>query len=161
LMRKGPHPALFSILILPYGAAFGFIQFALPVIATRNGVSAPAIGRVIAASFLMHTFKVLLAPVVDTTLTRKTWYLIASLLTVIGLVVLAAMPITESGLPALYVVVMASQIGVMLMGFSCESFMALTIPDEEKGHAAGWYNAGNFAGVGIGGWAALRLTSAL
>ena len=38
---------------------------------------------------------------------------------------------------------------------------ALLVPDEEKGRAAGWYNAGNLGGVGVGGWAGLKLASAL
>jgi MFS family permease len=160
-MRKGPHPALFSVLILPFGAAFGFVAYALPVIATRHGVAASEIGDVIAATFLVHSIKPLWAPVVDTTLTRKIWYLIALVLTALGVVALSSMPVSEDGLRGLYLVVMASQIGLTLMGMACESFIALTVPEEEKGRAAGWYNAGNFAGVGLGGWAALRLTALL
>jgi len=160
-MRKGPNPVLFAILILPYGAAFGFVAYALPVIATRNGVAASAIGDVIAATFVVHGVKFCWAPIVDTTLTRKIWYLIAVGLTAVGIMAMASMPVTTEGLHALYAVVMASQIGLTLMGMACESFMALLVPEEEKGRAAGWYNAGNFAGVGLGGWAALRLTSTL
>jgi MFS family permease len=125
----------------------------------RHNVKASEIGDVIAATFLVHSIKPLWAPIVDTTLTRKIWYLIALALTALGVVALSAMPVTPDGLRALYIVVMASQIGLTLMGMACESFIALTVPEDEKGRASGWYNAGNFAGVGIGGWAALRLTS--
>jgi MFS family permease len=159
--RRGPHPALFAVLILPYGAAFGFVAYALPVLAVRNGVGASAIGDLIAATFVVHGVKFAWAPVVDTTLTRKIWYLIAVVLVALGTIAMASMPVTPDGLRPLYLVVMASQIGLTLMGMAIESFMALTVPEDEKGRAAGWYNAGNFAGVGVGGWAALRLTATL
>lgn len=161
MARKGPHPALIATLILPYGAAFGFMAYALPPLAVRNGIPDADIGKVIASTFIIHTLKPLWAPAVDTTLTRRAWYLIALVLTIAGVVVSASMPLRPESLGALTVVLMASQLGITLLGMACESFLALLVPDEEKGRAAGWYNAGNLGGVGVGGWAGLKLASAL
>jgi predicted MFS family arabinose efflux permease len=71
------------------------------------------------------------------------------------------MPIHRNTLGALEAVVVISQIGLTLLGMSCESFLGHAVPDEEKGTAAGWYQAGNFVGLGVGGGAALWLSQHL
>jgi MFS family permease len=157
--RKGPHPWLFSVLILPYGSAFGFVAFALPILAVRHDVPEATMGKIVASTFLVHTIKPLWAPLVDTTLSRRTWYLIANLLTAFGAFVTAAMPISKDHLGALTAVLLASQIGLTLMGMACEGFLALAVPEEEKGRASGFYNAAIYVGNGLGGWFALKLAS--
>jgi MFS family permease len=161
MARRGPHPLLFAILIAPYGAAFSYVGIALPFLAVKEGVEASAIGTVVALSFVPHTWKFLWAPVVDTTLTRKAWYWIALALTCGGIVAASSIPIAPSTLPLLTAVVMTSQIGLTLINMAGESFLALAVPEEEKGRAAGWYNAGIYAGSAVGGWAFLRLAGAL
>ncbi len=160
-MRRGPAPILFGILILPYGASFGYVSVALPFLATSHGVSVEAIGAVVAAAFLPHGIKFLWAPVVDTTLRQKTWYMIALALVGLGTVASSAMPLQASALGALTLVVVLSQIGLTLMGMTCENFLAHGVPDDEKGVAAGWYQAGAFIGNGVGGGAALWLSQKL
>jgi len=159
--RRGPHPVLFAIMIAPYGAAFSYVSLAIPFLAVKHGVDATAIGTVVALSFVPHTWKFLWAPVVDTTLTRKTWYWIALALTCAGLVAASSIPISPSTLTLLTVVVIASQIGLTLLNMSVESFLALAVPEGAKGRAAGWYTAGIFTGTAVGGWAFLRLAAAL
>ena len=160
-MRKGPHPLRFFVLILPYGASFGYVSVALPYIARQHGISVAAIGAVVAAAFAPHGIKFLWAPVVDTTLTKRLWYLIALALIGLGTFASSAMPIRPDTLSALTTVVVASQVGLTLMGMACESFLGHTVPESEKGRAAGWYQAGNFIGLGVGGGAALWLSQHL
>ena len=159
--RRGPHPLLFAILIAPYGAAFSYVGVALPFLAVKRGVEAAAIGNVVALSFAPHAWKFLWAPVVDTTLTRKLWYGIGLVLTCGGLVAASSIPISTATLGMLTFVVVASQIGLTLLNMGVESFLGLAVPEEEKGRASGWYNAGIYAGVAVGGWAFLRLATAL
>src|SRR5262249_62024972 len=80
---RAPPPSRFAFLMLPFGLAFGFVSFALPVLAPRRGIPDATIAKVIAAAYLVHTFKPLWAPIVDTTLDRKVWYLIALTLTAV------------------------------------------------------------------------------
>lgn len=160
-MRRGPHPLLFAIAIMPYGAAFSFVSLALPFLAVKKGVDPSSIGAVVALSYVPHTWKFLWAPVVDTTLTRKTWFWIALGLSCAGIVASSSIPISTETLPLLTGVILASQIGLTLLAMCGESFLALAVPEEEKGRAAGWYNAGIYAGSAVGGWAFLRLASAL
>lgn len=160
-MRQGPHPLRFFVLILPYAAAFGYVSVALNWIAVnRYGVSVEVFAGVLAAAFQVHGFKLLLAPLVDATLTKRAWYLIALALTVLGVLISGVLQLGPKTMGLFTLVVMASQVGLALMGFACENFLG-ALPDAEKGSAAGYYQAGNFFGMGVGGGLALKLATSL
>jgi MFS transporter, PAT family, beta-lactamase induction signal transducer AmpG len=161
-MEQSPHPLLFFALILPYGASFGYVSVAFPYIATHSGgLTAEQAGTLVAAAFGPHAIKFLWAPVVDTTLTKKAWYLIALALVIAGTILSASIPIRAEQLPLLTTVIVASQVGLTLMGMACENFLAHGVPVEAKGRAAGGYQAGSAVGVGAGGGAALWLSQHL
>jgi PAT family beta-lactamase induction signal transducer AmpG len=152
---RRPRPFLFFFLILPYGASFGFISVAFEAVAMKRGMSASDAIEIVALAFAPHGIKFLWAPIVDKTLTKKAWYLISLVLTVLGTFALRTMNI-RAGL-TLKVIVVGSQVGLTLMGMACESFLALSMKEEDKGRAAGWYNAGANFGLGVGGGVALWL----
>jgi MFS family permease len=164
--RRAPAPFLFFILILPYGTSFGFVSVAFAYLAThaKHALTTEQALTVVAAAFAPHTFKILWSPIVDQTLTKKAWYLIAVVLTALGTVAVSAMPLSPDQLPLITVTVVVSQIGLTLLAMACETFMGLGVPDEKKGKASGWYNAGSNFGVGVGGgvslWLAQHLPSA-
>jgi MFS transporter, PAT family, beta-lactamase induction signal transducer AmpG len=160
-LTHGPHPFAFFVLILPYGASFGYVAIALPYIATHHGVSAEAAGAVVAAAFGPHAIKFLWAPVVDTTLTKKAWYLIALAMVIAGTIASAALRIAPDTMALLTTIVVASQVGLTLLGMAVENFLAYNVPVAEKGIAAGWYQAGSLAGNGLGGGLALWLSERL
>ena len=124
-------------------------------------MSAEAAGGVVAAAFGPHAIKFLWAPVVDTTLTKKAWYLIALAMVIAGTVASTALPISPDTLPLITTIVVVSQVGLTLLGMAVESFMAYCVPVSEKGAAAGWYQAGSLAGNGCGGGIALWLSERL
>ncbi|MGZ3459350.1 MAG: MFS transporter [Archangium sp.] len=161
--RRAPAPFLFFLLILPYGTSFGFISVAFTYLAThsKQALTPEQALTIVAAVFLPHTFKLLWAPIVDQTLTKKAWYVISLLLTVVGTVAVAAMPLSPGRIPLITATVVVSQIGLTLMGMSCEAFMGLGVSDENKGKASGWYNAGSSFGIGVGGGVALWLAQHL
>lgn len=161
--RRAPAPFLFFPLILPYGTSFGFISVAFAYLATHaaHPLSTEQTMAVVAAAFTPHFFKPLWAPIVDQTLTKKAWYVIALLLTVVGTIAVSALPVDVSRIPLITVTVVISQVGLTLMGMACESFMGLGVADENKGKASGWYNAGNNFGLGVGGGVALWLAQHL
>lgn len=161
-MQRSPHPALFFTLIVPYGASFGYVSVAFPYIATHSGgLTAEQAGTLVVTAFGPHATKFLWAPVVDTTLSKKAWYLIALGLVIMGIVVSASIPINLARLPLLTSVIVASQVGVSLMGMACESLLAHNAPEGSKGRAAGWHQAGAIGGLGVGGGAALWLSQHL
>ena len=128
LLMRTPRPWHFFFLVLPYGVSFGFVSVALPYVARERGIAVEAIGAVVAAAFAPHAWKFLWAPIVDTTLTRKTWYLIALAMVALGTFASMAMPITASSLAALTSVVVASQIGLTLLYMACEGTLGRAVP---------------------------------
>jgi hypothetical protein len=156
-----PKPWHFSVLVIPYGVSFGFVTVAMPYLAREKGIPVATISGIVAAAFVPHGFKVLWAPIVDATLTRKTWYIIALALLALGTFAMMAMPITASSIPALTSVVVASQVGLTLVYMSCEGVLGRAVPTERKSTAASWLMAGTFFGLGVGGGVALELVSHL
>ena len=149
------------VLILPFGAMSGYLTVTIAYLLAHAGVSVEKVAALIAFSFLPHTWKFAWAPIADTTLSRKGWYVIAAVLSGAGIWATGAMPATPAGLATLSVVVLVSNVAVTFLGMSVESLMAYDTPPEEKGRAAGWFQAGNLGGSGIGGGAGLWLAQTL
>lgn len=156
-----PRPWHFFVLVIPFGVSFGWVGVALPYVARQKGIAVEAISGIQAAAFLPHALKVLWAPVVDATLTRKAWYGIAFALLAAGTFAMVAMPITPGSLGALKAVVVASQIGLTLLYMACEGTLGRAVPAERKSTAASWLQAGTFLGMGVGGGLAIELVTHL
>jgi len=161
MTRRPVHPWIFMVLILPFGMMSGYLTVAVAYLLTRAGVSVGHIAGLIAISFIPHTWKFLWAPIADTTLGRKTWYVIACVLSAVGFWATGALPATRAGLAALTVVVVVANVAVTFLGMSVESLMAYEAAEDEKGRASGWFQAGNLGGAGLGGGAGLWLAQHL
>ncbi len=148
-------------LIIPFGAMGGYLSVALAYLYSKAGIPVEQIAMLVALNLAPHTWKFTWAPIADTTLTRKSWYLITSVLSAIGILAMGILPAKAASLPMLSVVILVSNIGVSFLGMSVESLMAYGAPDEEKGRAGGWFQAGNLGGGGIGGGAGLWLAQRL
>ncbi|MGZ6142867.1 MAG: MFS transporter [Myxococcales bacterium] len=155
--RRFPHPALFGILVLPFGAAVGFLQVAVPWWFAHAGMPLSQIGAISATGFLPHAYKIFWCPLIDLGPHRKAWYLTASVATA-GLLAAAAMvpsPATHVALLALLLT--AAQATAATSSAALDALMAITPRDEDKGRAGGWYMAGNVGGTGILGALAIWL----
>src|SRR6185369_17763630 len=141
-MRR-THPSVFLFLIVPFGAMGGYLSVAIGYQLTQAGVGVEEVAALIAASYIPHTWKFLWAPVADTTLSRKTWYLLAAAMNAVGIFVTGAIPADARYLPALYIVVFVSNVAVTFLAMSTESLMAYNTPSALKGRAGGWFQAGN------------------
>ena len=150
-----PHPAVYTVLIIPFGLVTGFISVTLGYLLGKAGVKAEGVAALVAVSFIPQTWKFLWAPVADLTLTRKHWYALSAVLSGIGLAALGAIPPVASSLPLMSAVAFAASLATTFLAMSVESLMAYGTPDAERGRAGGWFQAGNLGGFGIGGGAAL------
>ncbi len=90
------HPFLLTILILPLGVSQGFVSVTLGYLLSQAGVSVDKIAALIATTFVPHIFKFIWAPLIDTTLSFKKWYWIASIISSIGIIALGILPLKES-----------------------------------------------------------------
>lgn len=153
------HPSAFMFLIAPFGAISGFVSVTVAWQLTAAGVSVAQVAGIVALVLLPHTWKFLWAPITDSTLTQKHWYLISSIATGLGIAAVGFMPPTRAGLSALAAVVFLASLATTFMGMAVESLMAHSTPFELKGRAGGWFQAGNLGGGGLGGGLGLWLVT--
>src|SRR6185436_10127229 len=161
MSARYPHPSLFMFLIVPFGAMSGYLSVAVAYQLSQRGVGVEAVAALIAASVLPHTWKFAWAPVVDTSLSRKAWYLVGSALSALGILCTGLVPAAAQNLGLLSTIVLISSFGSTFLGMATESLMAYGTRAEQKGRAGGWFQAGNLGGGGIGGGAGLWLAERL
>ncbi|MFN8176768.1 MAG: MFS transporter [bacterium] len=161
MTQRHVHPWVFMVLILPFGVTGGYVSVAVAYLLAKGGVSIERIAALVALGLLPHTWKFAWAPIADTTLSRKTWYLVAGALTALGTLATGLLPDTSVGLATLSAVYFATNVAVTFLGMSVESLMAYGTSESEKGRAGGWFQAGNLGGTGIGGGVGLLLAQRL
>ncbi|MEI9985748.1 MAG: MFS transporter [Aliidongia sp.] len=155
------HPVVFLFLLAPYGIVSGYVTVTLAYLLVQAGAGVAEIAALAAIGLLPQTWKVVWAPLVDTTLTRKRWYLIAALVTGSGIAVSGFVRPDAQGLERLTWLVFAFNVTASFQCMAAESLMANATPDDQKGRAGGWCQAGNLGGQGLGGGAGLWLASHL
>ena len=161
---KHAHPALFGLLVLPFGVAVGYVQVAVPYLLEERHLSMAAIGFVSGLSQLPHGFKFLWAPALDAGWRRRSWY-IGSIVATALCIALAALIPPDPGahagpltlLTVFAIVLTVAQAAATTSNSAVNALMATTIPRDKKGAVAGWSMAGNLGGTGIGGALALFL----
>jgi MFS family permease len=154
-------PVVFLVLMLPFGVMGGYLTVAVAYQLSHAGLSVEEIASLIAVSFIPHTWKFLWAPIVDTTLKRRTWYLLAAAVSAAGIWATGAVPAQSRFVPLLYAVVLVSNLAVTFLAMSVESLMVYGTRPEQHGRAAGWFQAGNLGGYGLGGGAGLWMAAHL
>ena len=155
------HPWAFMVLIIPFGVVSGYVSVALAYQLTHAGVAVGPVAAMVALTVLPNTWKFLWAPVVDLTLNQRKWYLLAGLFSAVGIAAMGFFPATRAGMAALSVVGFLASLATTFLGMAVESLMTYGTPDELRGRAGGWFQAGNLGGNGIGGGLGLFLAERL
>ena len=145
------NPITYLFLLLPYGISSGFCTITLPYVLVRHGFSVAAAASVVALGLSANIWRFVGAPVIDLTLSLRSWYLLGLAACVVSLIGVGAMSLRPETAVVLTAVVFLSQVGSNLVIIPVGGFIAHTVREEEKGRAAGWYQAGNLGGTGIGG----------
>ena len=150
------HPAVFGVLIVPFGLAVGYAQVAVPFLLKARGMEIGPIATVSALASWPHGWKFVWAPALDAGWKRRSWFLGAVAVTA------AALSATTFIDPIAHLVLYASilalaQGAVATSSAAVDALMAITLPNDKKGAAAGWSMAGNLGGTGLGGALALWL----
>jgi PAT family beta-lactamase induction signal transducer AmpG len=155
--RDSTSPFLFFFLLLPYGISTGFVSITLPYFLTRAGFSVATAASIVALGVSANVWLFLMGPIVDLTLTPRRWYIVAVVTSAAALFLLGIVPFQQSAIAILTAMVFISQVAVAFAVLPMGALMAYTVPDNAKGRAAGWYQAGNLSGNGIGGGAGVWL----
>ncbi len=157
--RQSTAPITFFFLVLPYGISSGFVSITLPFVLTRAGFSVAMAASIAAVGVAANLWRFLWGPVADLTLTARRWYLLGLAIAAATLLLLGFIPIQHNAIGLLMAVVFISQVAGTLIVLPVGGLMAHTVADEAKGRAAGWYQAGNLGGTGLGGGAGVWLAS--
>ena len=152
-------PGTFFFLVLPYGISNGFVSITLPFILTRAGFSVATAASVVAIGLSANLWRFIWGPVADLTLSARRWYLLGLITTAATLFLLGVMPFRPSTIGILTITAFISQVAATLVVLPVGGLMAHTVAEEAKGRAAGWYQAGNLGGTGVGGGAGVWLAS--
>ena len=152
---------VWTILYIPFGELGGFVSVALTFLATRQGMSITEGSLLIGAQMLTSWLKWLWAPLVDTTLSPKRWYLFATSASALGVVAMAVIPLGSDTLPLLLGVIAVASLINSIVGMAIEAIMAATTPVSQQGRVSAWFQAGNLGGAGVGGGLGLVLLETL
>lgn len=159
--EKHPHPSVFMFLFLPFGVMSGYVSVTIGFLLTRAGIPLVQVAPLIAMTLLPNIFKFIWAPLVDTTLSVKKWYLIANVITAIGILMTGILPLKVEYLTLMTVIIFLASFASTFIAMATESLMAHDTPDNLKGRAGGWSQAGNLGGLGLGGGVGLWLAEVL
>lgn len=150
-------PSFIFLITLPYGISSGFVSVALPYQLIQNDYSVAQTASIVAIATSASMLRFLWAPIVDTWLTLKKWYIISLLTCVITLLFLSITPFTIKGAVLLTLLVFVSQLASNFMISPISGFLAHSIEESKKGIASGCFQGGMLAGVGLGGGLGLWL----
>ncbi len=156
---RGLPPPLYGVLCLPGGLSAGFITVTLGYVLGRHGVDVGSISGIVGLGLLPSTWKFLIGPVLDMSLSSRTWYMICIVAKAACLAAFALLPLSKAEVPTLGLLAFAMGVATNAAGSSITAAMALTTPKELRGAVAGWVQTGNLGGVGIGGGAGLWIAS--
>ena len=158
---RPPHPFIYLVLILPFGISSGFVTVTLAYQLAHAGVDTVQVATVVAADLFPQTWKFLWAPITDTTLSRKAWYVIGAALTAATTLGCGLVPPVATSLALLTALVLLMSVATTFVAMSVEALIAHHTPDDVKGRACGWFQAGNLGGAGLGGGAGLWMAEHL
>lgn len=148
---RPPHPFLYFLLFLPFGATSGFITVTIGNLAGKAGLSDAVIAGMTATNTLPHTWKFLWAPLVDTVWTGRGWYITTNLISSAAIISLGFIPITDGTVWLMTIIIFINGLSTTFIGMCTEALMAKLTPPEQRGAAGGWSQAGNLGGATIGG----------
>src|ERR1700751_5068383 len=141
--RKSTHPFVFFFLVLPYGISSGFVSITLPFILTQVGFSVALAASIVAIGVSANLWRFLWGPVADLTLTARRWFLIGLAMSAVTILWLGLLPMQPTQTGLIIAVTFISQVASTFVMLPLGGLMAHTVPEEAKGRASGWYQAGN------------------
>ena len=157
--RETTRPFTFFFLVLPYGISSGFVSITLPFVLIRAGFSVALAASIVAIGVSSNLWRFLWGPVADLTLTARRWYLLGLGTSAATLLMVALLPLHQNAVAVLMTIVFISQVAGTLIVLPIGGLMAHTVAEGAKGRAAGWYQAGNLGGNGVGGGVGVWLAS--
>ncbi len=150
-------PVLYILLLMPMGITNGYLVVALAYLLSQAGVGVGLIAGLVGLSLFPQTWRVVWAPLVDTTLSVRGWYLISAAASGLLMAATGFVPATRGNFGWIELLSFGFSLAATVTTISASSLMAHGTREEEKGRAGGWSQAGNLGGTGLGGGLGLWL----
>lgn len=158
---SAPHPFVWTVLYLPFGALTGFVTVALTFLATKHGLSISEGALLNGAQMGTQWLKWLWAPIVDVTLTPRKWYVLSTAASAVGVLAMSMVPLGPDTLGLLLAIIAAASLINSAVGMAVEALIASATPPDQIGRVSAWFQAGNLGGAGLGGALGLFLITHL
>jgi len=155
--HKSAHPIIFFFFQIPYGVFSGYLTITLAYLFSKSGISIAEIAGLAAINIIPQIFKFLWAPIVDTTLSLKKWYLLSTVLTAACIFATGIVPLKAANLPLFTLMILLSSFARTFVSASLYGLAAHDTPHELKGQVSGFGQAGALGGAAIGGGIGLWL----
>ncbi len=156
-MKRGAPPFAFMFLHTSLAWPAAVVALALGNGLVRAGVPVHLAAHVIAFTSLAFTFEFAWAPLVDGSLTRRTWFVVGSIAMCASLAALLIAPWKVGDVPILTFLAFASCSGAAIMGVAAKGIMAYDVDEAHLGRATGYYTAGGALARSLGGAGTLWL----
>ncbi|HEX4079492.1 MAG TPA: MFS transporter [Rhizomicrobium sp.] len=150
-------PVLYAMVFMPMGITNGYTVVALAYLLSQAGVSVGLIAGFVGLSLVPQTWRAVWAPLVDTTLSIRAWYLISASASGLLMAATAFVPANRANFGWIELLTLGFSLAATVTTISASSLLAHGTSEEEKGRAGGWSQAGNLGGTGIGGGLGLWL----
>ncbi len=160
-MKRAAPPFAFMFLHTSLAWPAGVVSLALASGLVRAGVSVQRASHVIALSSLAFTLEFVWAPLVDGSLTRRTWYVLGTTALCGCLALMLVAPWNAAEVPLLAGLGFAACSGAAICGVATKGIMAYDVPEARLGRASGYYTAGGVLAKAIGGGGTLWLVTHL
>jgi len=144
-------PIVFLVMYLPFGICTGYFSVTLGYLLSHAGVSTGAIAVLIATVTWLQVFKLAWAPLVDSVLTYRGIYVLASSTLAVSLAGTGLVHPGPDTMPLLRALAVLVGVSIGLIGVTTNGLMAGATPPAQRGRVGGWSQVGNLGGTGVGG----------
>lgn len=138
---------LMGLTNLAYGFAYAAILLTVPQMLRERGLGLPAINGIVSLALFTSLFAFVLAPLLDTLVSRRTWAMGFLLAVAGGLFVLFNLPAHST---LIGVLLPALALCVSLYNTALGGWLGASLPKSADKTIATWFNIGNGSGFGIG-----------
>jgi PAT family beta-lactamase induction signal transducer AmpG len=154
---KPANPFLFFIFFIPFGIFSGYLTVTLGFLFIKSGLSVQQFAALAGMNLVPQIFKFIWAPVVDSTLTLKKWYLFATLVTASCIFSTGIIPIDAKHIEAYTIMVLVCSFARSFISAAIGGMGAHCTSPTLKGKVGGYSQAGNLGGGALGGGLGLLL----
>ena len=148
--RRWPAPWVFSLLILPLGMIVGFNFTPLPFLLAKAGVPVDRIATINSIVNLPGVLGLIVAPIVDIKLRRRTWLAIGIFGTAVAACVYFPL-IGASNLMPMTMLMFAGGMMTFLVVAACGGMMVRMLALSEQSKASAWTQVGVLGGGALSG----------